>query len=83
MLGAPPPGYSPFAINRQTVQPHGVPGIQGMTAQGYNPSASSYSAPSSMPGMPGQGPAPSGAGPGRALLHQNNMAALMRALGGR
>ena len=61
MLGAPPPGYSPFAINRQTVQPHGVPGQQGLVAQGYAPAASSYSAPSSAPGIPATGAGGAGA----------------------
>ena len=37
MLAAPPPGFNPFSVNRQQVQPYTVPGQQGLTAQGYHP----------------------------------------------
>jgi hypothetical protein len=35
MLMTPPPtGYSPFPINRQTIQPQGIPGVQGKPVTG-------------------------------------------------
>ncbi len=44
MLMSPPPtvpspGQNPFAINNQHVTPYTVPGLQGLTAQGYTPSS--------------------------------------------
>lgn len=47
MLNSPPPGYNSSAINTQNVSPFNVPGLQGATAQGYNPYRSSYTLPSS------------------------------------
>lgn len=37
MLMNPPPGYSPFAINRQFVSPLGTPGVQGANVTGTKP----------------------------------------------
>ena len=62
MLGAPPPGFNPFATNRQQVVPYTVPGQQGWSAQGYmnHPFNSGTITPSSVqtphPGMPGVHP---------------------------
>ena len=79
MLMAPPPGYNPAAVNRQTVSPYSVPGQQGLAAQGYNPSLSSFSAPSSVPGAPTGGVAAAkAAGP----LGAHNMPAMIRILAG-
>jgi hypothetical protein len=31
----PPTGYSPMSVNRQTIQPQGVPGVQGKPVLGH------------------------------------------------
>lgn len=90
MLSAPPPGYSPFAMNRQTVNPLGSPGVQSLAVQGHSlqsapasglspalptPGASSFTMPSSqVPQQPSQNP--------WGVLGPHNVNNIVRALGG-
>ena len=90
MLGTPPPGFNVPSINSQTVagpSAQTMPGYQGGTAQGYNPTSSGWSMPSSahypsalprMPGAPGGVMPPGAVSPqaammSRALGHQQGM----------
>jgi hypothetical protein len=80
MLGSPPPGFNTQPINRQTVAGPAaltVPGIQGLQAQGYNPTSSSYAMPSSAhypSALPRFAGTPGGAMPPGAPMQQQMMA---------
>jgi hypothetical protein len=80
VLQAAPPGYSPFAINRQSVQGilPGGPGSQQQAVLGAptNTAASSYLPPSSQPLQP---PAP----PAGGALSAANTQAIIKALAAR
>lgn len=54
---APPPGYSPASMNRQTVQPLGAPAMHGMPITGGGSLGNSAPYGSSL-GRPGMPPAP-------------------------
>jgi hypothetical protein len=72
-----PPGYSPFAINRQNVTPLAQPGRQGGAVLGQPaPGASSYLPPSSQPLSPPAAPA-------GGALSAANTAAIVKMLAAR
>lgn len=74
MLMAPPPGYSPTSVNRQSVQGLGAPGQQGMSVLGNTLGASApYGSSLGRPGMP---PSPGAAihGPPLGGMANTNMA---------
>ena len=67
MLMSPPPGYNPTAVNRQSVQRMGTPGLQGRPIVGATPTGAFASG---VPGLSG------------GQLGQGNIAALLKALTG-
>lgn len=87
MLSAPPPGYNPSAINRQSVGMFDTPGLQGKAPIGQY--SSSYLPPSSgaLPSSLPQGMPVSGAAPGMNMmaaghpLAGGNIQAVLAALG--
>lgn len=84
MLMAPPPGYSPMSINRQSVQGLGAPGPQGTSVLGNTLGASAPHG--NTLGMPGghtgmSPPMPGGAMQGPPLGGMGNSMNMATALG--
>lgn len=94
LMAPPPPGYSPNAMNRQTVSPLAAPGVQSTPVQGQAlqpsapggyappaPGASSYSPPSTQ--LPQLATPPSAArGSPWGALGPQNLNNIVRTLGG-
>jgi hypothetical protein len=81
MLMAPPPGYSPSAMNRQMVQPFGGPPAPGMPISGGGSLGASAPYGSSL-GHPVTAPMPGSSMHGPALGGMANSMNMAKALGG-